>query len=606
MPGQQLTVGDLFCGAGGFAEGFRQAGFSIVWGVDLWPPAVETFSQNFPEAKVLKADVAYLDASNLPAVDVLIGSPPCVHFSAANRGGNGNRAEGMRLVRSFLKIAMKLRPRYWLMENVPGLLGDLSEAIRGDEFTGEDFSIRIPTMSVLDASRFGTPQSRRRLFSGRFPAPSALVGPVPSLRRIIEALPDPASADRSGVVRDPVYPGIEIPLERLRDHFEDPRWRLSDDEVATTEERRRLDRIYGVMPFPDSLDKPARTITSTRTRGSRGTFVIPYSGKSRARYRTLTLRECASAQGFPLTYQFWGESLSSKDFLVGNSVPPPMARALAIAILVREGRPAIEHPLVRTDLPLPPVIEYHPLGTRHFSLRRHFRGPALVDWRRDHRVELDNELPVVRAKLPPDVMPPVTWRCRLYLGYAKEYRCYEPKLAESLLLARALSAAPKGGPPKCVMERFVLGVVQATLNGFPADGIALQEDWSGWRRTRFGPRRVLSLVAQHVDQMFPSEEWEGRTVPREVTSAILEPTLVYRGDDATSRQPIDASLRLLCATVALSLCCERLNEGPYRIESLLAGLTSAQGLDSARITALIRPTLPKREREPPLRQMALG
>jgi DNA-cytosine methyltransferase len=603
---RQLTVGDLFCGAGGFAEGFRQAGFRIAWGVDLWPPAIETFKQNFPEAQVIKADVTELDPSNLPSVDVLIGSPPCVHFSAANRGGNGDRTEGMRLVRGFLAIVSSLKPHYWLMENVPGLLVDLADALRGGEFVAEEFSVSIPVLQVLDSSRFGTPQSRRRLFSGRFPLPSPSTRPPMSLSRVIEAFPDPASPAKTSSVRDPVYPEIEVSVERLRDHFEDSRWRLSLDEVASTEERRRFDRIYGVMPFPDALDKPARTITSTRSRGSRGTFVIPYNGLGGGRFRTMTLRECASAQGFPLTYQFWGKSMSAKDFLVGNAVPPPMARALAEAVLALEGRPVPRHPEVRTDLPLSPAIEYHPNGPRRFSLRRHFRAPVQVDWRRDHRVELDNELPVVRAKLPADVMPPVTWRCRLYLGYASEYRCYEPKLAGSISLARSLVDADGEGLPRGVMERFLLGVAQATLNGFPADGMALQEDWSGWRLTRFGPRRVLSMVASHIGRTFPSDVWRGRTVAREITDGSLAPTFVRGGVDATEKQPIDATLRLLCATVALSLCCERLNEGTDRIDSLIAGLTSARGLHSVRIGALARPSTPKGARDGRSKQMALG
>ena len=61
--------------------------------------------------------------------------------------------------------------------------------------------------------------------------------------------------------------------------------------------------------------------------------------------RTLTLRECASVQGFPLSYQFWGDSVSQKDFLVGNAVSPPVARALANAILGQEGRAAPTDPI---------------------------------------------------------------------------------------------------------------------------------------------------------------------------------------------------------------------------------------------------------------------
>lgn len=66
-------------------------------------------------------------------------------------------------------------PRYWGMASVPALLPDLAKRMVGDGFVDADLRVKIPKTRVLDASLFGTPQGRRRLFSGRLPVPE----PVP-------------------------------------------------------------------------------------------------------------------------------------------------------------------------------------------------------------------------------------------------------------------------------------------------------------------------------------------------------------------------------------------------------------------------------------------
>jgi site-specific DNA-cytosine methylase len=591
---EPLTVGDLFCGAGGFAEGFRQAGFKVVWGVDSWDDATNTLKHNFPESAICTADLLKLDPGDLDPVDVVIGSPPCVHFSPANRGGNGDRNEGMKLVRRFLEFVIALKPRYWVMENVPALLPDLQERMRGDTFTENGLRIAIPTRVVLDASRFGTPQSRRRLFSGVFPFPEVLANgqsSAPTLRTVVEALPSPCEEAPHGNVRvrDPGYPGHALPVVAVRDHFEDSRWALSRAEVEGTAAHRARDRIYGVMPFPDDLDSPARTVTATKTPGSRATFVIPCPTRRSVPYRTLTLRECASVQGFPLGYQFWAGSVSAKDFLVGNAVPPPLARAVACGILRAEHRDPPQNPLIHASGELPPLVILRSNGPRRFSMRRRFRESVSIDWRRDHRVELDNELPIVRAVLPSDVLPPITWRSRIYLGYATLYRCYEPRFTHALGLARGLSDHFADPAARDSLKQLLLAIVQGALNGFP-DGIVLQEEWSGWRPTKYGPWRVLSLVDHHVGRAFPVAEWAGQTVPVSITGPILESCITaHRGDEATVTQPFAASIRLVMASIALSLLCERLNEGTSRLETLFGALVSTSGIESRRVDGLLRP-----------------
>lgn len=587
MKSQQFTVGDLFCGAGGFAEGFEQAGFRVSWGVDNWHPAAETFQRNHPDATVLETDLLSLDTSDLERlgkVDVLIGSPPCTHFSAANRGGNGDRRAGMRLVRKFLTIVHALEPRYWVMENVPGLRRDLERIVRGGQVDFEGGPLSIPVMEILDASSYGVPQSRRRLFSGNFPMPAfsdtRSGGRFQRLGDMLGLLPDPREAAdaRRAAVRDPIYDGEKVPRALLRDHFEDTRWALTQDEVASSVRDRETHRIYGKMPFPDSLDRPCRTITATRTRGSRSTIVIPMPDRDGVPYRTLTLRECASAQGFPLSYQFWATSMSHKDALVGNAVPPPVARAIASAILLKEGRDAPLRPAVKRVGVLPPLVGIRRLGPRRFSMTRRFRGIVPLDWSHEHRVELDNEFP--KRSFPLEPTPSegrsVYWKTRLYLGYATKYRCYDLGIDLAIEMVSRLFLQPRIDSLAESFNSALAPILDSCAGGFP-DALSLQERWTGRRSDVPSPDALLRLLAHHVGRGMSKERWGEVYVPVGVTNAILRSACIAHGKEADSNQPLPMSIRLLVSTVALTFMCERLNNGNRRMRSLSDRLSSATG-----------------------------
>lgn len=85
-----MKVIDLFCGAGGFSEGFKQAGFQVVLAVDLWETALKSHLLNHPECEHWLADIERLDPSRLIGfeADVIIGSPPCTNFSKLKRGAD--------------------------------------------------------------------------------------------------------------------------------------------------------------------------------------------------------------------------------------------------------------------------------------------------------------------------------------------------------------------------------------------------------------------------------------------------------------------------------------------------------------------------------------
>lgn len=106
-----MRVADFFCGGGGFSEGFRQAGFNIVFAVDKWEPAITTYKGNKPGVNAILDDVIRI--SNLPDdefealvpdSEVIIGSPPCQSFSHSNKSGNADKSIGIQLIEAYLKI----------------------------------------------------------------------------------------------------------------------------------------------------------------------------------------------------------------------------------------------------------------------------------------------------------------------------------------------------------------------------------------------------------------------------------------------------------------------------------------------------------------------
>jgi DNA (cytosine-5)-methyltransferase 1 len=349
----KLKVIDLFCGAGGFSEGFRQMGFEVTHAIDNWNPALVAHKENQPEAEVIKADIGSLDPHQFPKPDVIIGGPPCTEFSGSKRGGGGDFAKGMKLVLAYFRFVHVLEPRWWVMENVPRLLQTLPQRVRlADMGLGEDGFFNVPRREVFNSADFGAPQKRLRLISGRYPAPvqthferttltldNLLYEPWITMRTVIKAFPDPIKRVPKGrVVRDPNYPAVSLPAERLEDHFMKPEEALMTKAEAERNKRQKTAHAYyGKMKFPDDLDRPSRTVMATQFNASRETMAIETKYKGETRYRKPTVREAATLQSYPITYRFPGKTLTTKYKLVGNSVPVKLSAAIAKAILVEAG-----------------------------------------------------------------------------------------------------------------------------------------------------------------------------------------------------------------------------------------------------------------------------
>lgn len=304
---------DLYSGIGGWTLGMRLSGITNLASYEWWKDANQTHNLNFnthhQEINIREID-PLKDLNFDQKIDFVVGSPPCTQFSFANKGGNGDIQDGLVDMYKFLEIVEAVKPKYWAMENVPRVAKILERELNGGAF--ERFKRLVKVISVVDTSEYGVPQKRKRMVAGDFPLEL-----FESYKSIAENL---------------TLGDVLVALEQ--EEIIDPNfgYRLSkldvtelDNEVDLTPEEERINRdsktyhpVYNKMSFPDKLDRPSRTITATCTRVSRESIIV----NSPTGFRRLNVRERGVLQGFPITYQFYGRTLSSKFKMIGNAVPP--------------------------------------------------------------------------------------------------------------------------------------------------------------------------------------------------------------------------------------------------------------------------------------------
>lgn len=358
----------LFCGAGGLSLGFKRAGFDIPVATDADRDAVRSYARHFPKAHVLHCDIRDLDLHALPSnVDVLIGGPPCQGFSSA--GPKFWADPRNRLLGEYIRVLHAVRPKWFLMENVEGLLTAgkgqyVCEAVKA--FLSIGYSV---TLEKIYAHAYGIPQRRKRVFLVgnrighvfKFPEPpNRISGRIfrNSDVSFIDAVSDlpPATTEKTLVQAYNRPPATQLQLE-LRSgaavvsqhfYFEQRAEQLQRIRVIAQGQsmkdipthlhhcsfsRRANRRVRDGTPSesrggaPSGIkrlvaDEPALTITGAAMRE----FIHPIED------RPLSLRECARLQTFPDTFNFCGTPSSSLQ-QVANAVPPLLAEVIAQHIL---------------------------------------------------------------------------------------------------------------------------------------------------------------------------------------------------------------------------------------------------------------------------------
>lgn len=340
---RNLKAIDLFCGAGGLSLGLQAAGFDILFAADSWKVATRAYSLNFSHP-ILTVDLASTPASSLwrsagrtsTEVDVVVGGPPCQGFSVQRIGPDLDHRNHMVL--EFARLVSEIRPRMFLMENVPGLLGKRGRTLATAFEEQMDAAGYLVNAFSVNAAAYGVPQIRKRvmyvgtlrnaLSTFRFPGPSHVSGDFRTVADAIGDLPSPP-VDLTPTPTDRLHRRTRLSeLNQKRINLVPPGGGMMDlpPELRVDCHKAGADRIghrfvYGRM----APGEPAPTITARFDSFTRGKFGHPWE------HRNITLREGARLQTFPDSFRFEG-SQEEIAALIGNAVPPLLAEVVLRAV----------------------------------------------------------------------------------------------------------------------------------------------------------------------------------------------------------------------------------------------------------------------------------
>lgn len=341
---------DLFAGVGGLSLGFEKQGFDVVLANEYDKSIAEAYRVNHKHTKMICDDITALNLQENfgkygGAVDVVIGGPPCQGFSQKGQRKTIHDERNF-LFKYYVKVVDLVKPRYFVMENVPNLLTSEGGFFKNEIielFKSMGYSLK---MGILNASDYGVPQNRRRaVIIGKLNADAPdLPQPQSNTVTIWDAISDLAYLDAGEGQEEQLYKyAPQSDYQRLLRGSSE----MLYNHVVTKHSSLALERLALIPPnagkevLPkEHLTKSIYSGTWTRMRENEISVTIttrfdtPSSGKFTHPYlnRAITVREAARIQSFPDTFRFVGNK-GSQMKQVGNAVPPLLAAAIADVIM---------------------------------------------------------------------------------------------------------------------------------------------------------------------------------------------------------------------------------------------------------------------------------
>ena len=331
---------DLFCGAGGLSKGFEEAGYSVEFAIDMWDDAVKTYNHN-PNNNTAKC----IDINNITDEELLklhgkiagvIGGPPCQGFSTV--GTRNVEDPRNQLYLQYYRVVEKIRPEFFVIENVKGLLTLAKGAFKEDileRFSKLGYTV---TYKLLNASDYGVPQNRQRVFfvglkNKKFEFPKSFDYKVSTSEAISDL---PSLEDFKNYSKNYKTGAISDYAKQMRGN---------SDILFNHEPTRHTDQTKEIISMiPDGgnisdLPKEYWNVRKYNKAFQRMNSKLPSNTidtghRNYFHYkenRVPSVRESARIQSFPDSYEFLG-SKTSQYKQVGNAVPPLLAKVVALKI----------------------------------------------------------------------------------------------------------------------------------------------------------------------------------------------------------------------------------------------------------------------------------
>jgi len=328
-----MKISSFFTGAGGLDLGFKKAGSQILYANEFDKSIWSTFERNFTKRSntfLDKRSITDIDASEVPDCDGIIGGPPCQSWSEAGalRGIDDKRGQ---LFFDFIRILKAKKPKFFLAENVSGMLATRhSEALKNIIKLFEESGYSV-TYKLLNTSDYGVPQDRKRVI---------FVGYRNDLKiKYVHPDPTTSSIEKKLTLKDVIWDLRKNALpgkEKNKSNFDKckvpnheymiggfstifmsrNRVRAWDDQSFTIQAGGRHAPIHPQAPEMIFVEKNKR-------------IFVP--GKEKL-YRRLSVRECARIQTFPDSFIFDYENIADGYKMIGNAVPVKFAEVLAKSI----------------------------------------------------------------------------------------------------------------------------------------------------------------------------------------------------------------------------------------------------------------------------------
>lgn len=349
---ERYTVIDLFSGAGGLSQGFVQAGYKLLAGIDFDDAALQTYAHNITGAKALKEDlfndkvaISNIDkAIGNNEVDVIIAGPPCQGFSlTGSRDINDSRN---KLYVAVVHAVQHFRPKAFLIENVPGMATLYKGVVKQqiiNTFENMGYAVTVTDPPLL-AADYGVPQFRKRMF---------FVGYRKNLGYDYFTFPEPLlDAEHYVGAADAIsdLPSlVDEPGNEIMDYTSEPKsdyqklMRTDSDVIFNhvgTNHTKEVKWVISQVPeggnykdLPPGVGESRKFNEAwTRYHSKRPAKTIDTGHRNHFHYkwnRVPTVRENARLQSFPDRFKFFGTKTQQYK-QVGNAVPPLLAQAVGL------------------------------------------------------------------------------------------------------------------------------------------------------------------------------------------------------------------------------------------------------------------------------------